>query len=78
MGEQLLSYIRDAKTPKDSWANLKKIFVASTTARKLQLRQELSNLRQRDLSVADYTSKIKDICDSLASIDVNIETVSDR
>ena len=35
--------------------------------------KELSNLRQRDLSVADYTSKIKDICDSLASIDVNIE-----
>ena len=31
------------------------------------------NLQQRDLSVADYTSKIKDICDSLASIDVNIE-----
>ena len=33
----------------------------STTTRKLQLRQELSNLQQRDLSVADYTSKIKDI-----------------
>ena len=73
MGEQLLSYIRDAKTPKGAWENLRKIFAASTMARKLQLRQELSNLRQRDLSVADYTSKIKDICDSLASIDVNIE-----
>ena len=73
VGEQLLSYIRDAKTPKGAWENLKKIFAASTTARKLKLRQELSNLRQRDLSVADYTSKIKDICDSLASIDVNIK-----
>ena len=73
MGKQLLSYIRDGKTPKDAWGNLKKIFATSTTARKLQLRQELSNLRQRDLSVADYTSKIKDICDSLASIDVNVE-----
>ena len=30
-------------------------------------------MRQRDMSVADYTSKIKDICDSLASIDVNVE-----
>ena len=73
MGEQLLSYVRDAQTPKGAWENLKKIFAASTTARKLQLRQELSNLRQRNLSVADYTSKIKDICDSLASIEVNIE-----
>ena len=69
----MLSYIRDAQTPKGAWENLKKIFVANTTARKLQLRQKLSNLRQRDLSVADYTSKIKDICDSLASIEVNIE-----
>ena len=73
VGEQVLSYIRDAKMPKGVWENLKKIFAASTTARKLQLRQELSNLRQRNLSVADYTSKIKDICDSLASIEVNIE-----
>ena len=73
VGEQLLSYIQDAQTPKGAWENLKKIFAASTTARKLQLQQELSNLRQRDLSVTDYTSKIKDICDSLASIDVNIE-----
>ena len=44
VGEQLLSYIRDAKTPKDAWGNMKNIFVASTTARKLQLRPELSNL----------------------------------
>ena len=73
VGEQLLSYIWDAKTPKDAWGNLKKIFPASARTRKLQLRQEFSNLRQRNLSVADYTSKIKDICDSLASIDVNIE-----
>ena len=73
VGEQLVSYNRDEKKPKGAWENLKKIFAASTTARKLQLRQELSNLRQRDLSVADYTSKIKDICDSLASIDANVD-----
>jgi hypothetical protein len=73
VGEQLLYYIRDVGTPKAVWENLKKIFAASTTARKLQLRQELSNLRQRDLSVADYTLKINEICDSLASIDVNVD-----
>ena len=73
VGEQLLSYVRDVKTPKGAWENLKKIFAASTTARKLQLRQELSNIRQRNLSVADYSSMIKDIYDSLASIEVNIE-----
>ena len=80
VGEQLLSYVWDAQTPKGAWENLKKIFAASTIARKLQLRQELSNLRQRDLSVADYTSKIKDICDSLASINfpVNSTVIYDK
>jgi hypothetical protein len=73
VGDQLLSYIWDAATPKAAWENLKKVFAVSTTATKLQLRQELSNLRQRDLSVADYTLKISEICESLASVDVNID-----
>ena len=33
VGEQLLSYVRDAQTPKGAWENLKKVFAASTTAR---------------------------------------------
>ena len=73
MSNQLLNYIRDARTPKDAWGNLKKIFATSTTARKLQLRHELRNVRQREMSVANYISKIKEICDSLASVDVNVE-----
>jgi hypothetical protein len=50
--------------PKAVWQNLKKVFAASTTARKLQLRQELSNLRKCDFSVADYTLKISEISES--------------
>ena len=71
--DQMLGYIRDAKTPKEAWANLKKIFAASTTARKLQLRQELNNIRQRDMSVTDYTTKVKEICDALGSINVTVD-----
>ena len=33
-----VSEVRDAKTPEGAWENLKKIFTASTTTRKLQLR----------------------------------------
>ena len=36
VGEQLLSYIRDARTPKAAWENLQKIFAANTMARNLQ------------------------------------------
>ena len=59
--------------PKEAWGNLKKIFAASTTNRKLQLRQELSNVRQRDMLMVDYASMIKDICDSLTSINLTVE-----
>ena len=73
VGDQLLSHIRDIKTPKEAWGNLKKVFAAITTAKKLQLKIELSNVRQRDTSVVNYTTKIKEICDSIASVNVNVE-----
>ena len=62
----MLSHIRDAKTPKEAWENLKKILATNTTARNLQL-------GQKDMSVSDYTAKIKSICDSLGSINVNVD-----
>ena len=43
------------------------------TAHKLQLRQELNNIQQKDMSVSDYTAKIKSICDSLGSININVD-----
>ena len=49
------------------------IFATNMTARKLQLRQELNNIRQKDMSVSDYIVKIKSICDSLGSINVNVD-----
>ena len=46
---------------------------SNTTARKLQLRQELNNIQQRDTSITSYTLKIKELCDALRSIDVVID-----
>ena len=60
----MLGYIRDSKTPKEVWEKLKKIFAANTTAWKLQLRQELNNIQQRDTSITRYTLKIKELCDA--------------
>ena len=55
--------------PMEAWENMKEIFVVSTMPRKLQLRQEV-NIQQRDMTVTDYTTKIKEICDELGSINV--------
>ena len=65
----MLGYIREEKTPKEGLENLKKIFAANTTTRKLQLRQELNNIQLRDMSITSYTLKIKELCYALGSID---------
>jgi hypothetical protein len=51
--DHMLSHIHDAKTPKEAWENLKKMFAANTTTRKLQLWQELNNIRQKDMTVSE-------------------------
>ena len=71
--DQMLGYIKDAKTPKEAWENLRKIFATSTITRNLQLRQELNNIRQRDMLVTEYTTKIKEIYDTLGSIEVTVD-----
>ena len=71
--DHMLSHVREAKTPKEAWENLKKISAANMTTRKLQLWQELNNIQQKDMSLSDYTAKIQSIFNSLSSINVNIE-----
>ena len=64
----MLRFVKDVKSPKDEWENLKKIFME----RKLQLQQEFNNVRQRlEIRVVlDYTLKVKDLCDLLGSINI--------
>ena len=38
----------------------------------MQLRQELKSIQQRDMSVTDYTTKVKEIYDALGSINVTV------
>ena len=45
----------------------------NTKARKLQLKNELNTFKKENLSINDYTLKIKSICKSLAFIGVTVE-----
>ena len=55
---------------KDAYRNLQRVFVNNTISRKFQLRQEFHNIQQRGMSIIDYTMKIKEMCDSLGSINM--------
>ncbi|MCO5561209.1 hypothetical protein L7F22_014830 [Adiantum nelumboides] len=45
----------------------------NTRARKIQLKNELNTIKKGDLSVNDYTLKIKALCESLSSIGVTVD-----
>ena len=71
--DHTLDYIQEAKKLKEVWENLNQILAVNTATRKLQLHQGLNNVQQRDVSITSYTLKIKELCDSLGTINVNID-----
>ena len=71
--EHMLTYILDANTPKEAWDSLKWLLTMSTMAKILQFKQKLNNVWQANSSVVGYTLKIKDLCDSLGTINVKIQ-----
>ncbi|MCO5559178.1 hypothetical protein L7F22_012772 [Adiantum nelumboides] len=71
-GESLVP-VKDADSPKDAWDNLIAFNATNTRARKIQLKNELNTIKKGDLSVNDYTLKIKALCESLYSIGVAVD-----
>ena len=71
--DTMIGHIQDAKSPKEAWENLVAVDQTHTRARKMQLKDELNTLKKMDMSVNDYTLKIKAICESLASIGVTVD-----
>jgi hypothetical protein len=59
--------IQDAKSPKQAWDTLVKMYNTNTQARKMQLKQELYNLQKNKMNISDYSIKVKNLVDVLAS-----------
>ena len=70
--DTMIGHIHDVKTPKEAYA-LVHNNETHTKARKIQLKTELHTVKMQNMSVNDYTLKIKNIVESLASIGVTID-----
>ncbi|MCO5569975.1 hypothetical protein L7F22_023689 [Adiantum nelumboides] len=68
----LLLY-KDATSPKQAWDRLVSVDTTNTKVRKIQLKNKLNTVKKENLSINDYTLKIKGIVESLASIGVQVE-----
>ena len=64
---------QDAKSPKEAWEILVKLFATNTKAKKIQLNNELHIVEKKSMSVSDYALKIKSIYESLPSINVTVD-----
>ena len=71
--DNMIGHIQDATSPKQAWDRLVSFHTTNTKATKLQLKNKLNIVKEENLSINDYTLKIKSICKSLASIGVTID-----
>jgi hypothetical protein len=68
VSDSMIVHIQDAKSPKQAWDTLVKMYSTNTQARKMQLKQKLHNLHKNKMNISDYSTKVKKLVDALASI----------
>jgi len=66
-------HIQDAKSPKQAWDRLVKMYSTNTQARKMQLKQKLHNLQKNKMNISDYSTKVKNLADVFASIGAPVD-----
>ena len=69
----MIGHIQDAMSPKEAWDILVQMFATNTRAKKIQLKNELNTVERKNVYINDFTLKIKNICESLASINVTVD-----
>jgi hypothetical protein len=68
VSDSMIVHIQDAKSPKQAWDTLVKMYSTNTQAHKMQLKQELHNLQKNKMNISDYSTKVKNLAYALASI----------
>jgi hypothetical protein len=69
----MIVHIQDAKSPKQAWDTLVKMYNTNTQARKMWLKQKLHNVQKNKMNISDYSTKVKNLADVLASIGDHVD-----
>ena len=51
--DTMIEHIQDAKSPKDAWDTLVKLYETNTKARKIQLKNDLHTVEKKNLSIKE-------------------------
>ena len=55
----MIGHIQELDSSKEAWDTLERLYSTNTKARKIQLKNELNNMKKNNLSINDYVPKIK-------------------
>ena len=67
--DELLHRIKDAKTPKEAWDILSGLFSKKNNAQLQMLENELMSIQQNKLTVNQYFTKVKTLCEQITKLD---------
>jgi hypothetical protein len=73
VSDSMIVHIQDAKSSKQAWDTLVKMYSTNTQAYKMQLKQELHNLQKNNMNINDYSTKVKNLADVRASIGAPVD-----
>jgi hypothetical protein len=66
--EDVLATTVGASTTRATWVTLERMFASTSMVWAMQIRMELTTIQKKDLSIADYFCKVKQLGDTLAAI----------
>jgi hypothetical protein len=72
----MIVHIQNAKSPKQVWHTLVKMYSTNTQARKMQFKQELHNLQKNKMNITDYYTKMKNLVDRSPCDDEDLVAVT--
>jgi hypothetical protein len=73
VSDSMIVHIQDAKSPKQAWDTLVKMYSTNTQAHKMQFKQKSHNLQKNKMNISDYSTKVKNLANVLASIGAPVD-----
>ncbi|XP_022040902.1 uncharacterized protein LOC110943461 [Helianthus annuus] len=67
--EEVLDHIREVKSPKEAWDELKILFSRKNDTRLQLLENELLSVSQKDLTIPQYFHRVKTLCREIGELD---------
>ena len=74
VSNSMIGHTQELNSSKEAWNALDKLYTTNTRARKIQLKNELNNMKKgQGMSINNYVLKIKEVADALGSIGASVD-----